>query len=88
MQFSHMFSPDGLTNTLLSRGCVLEMDLAMGTVCVIHVPDSTQGQRRGRSHWSPGFNSWVNQQTCPLGDRLQKQQKDVYAQDGLQKANM
>lgn len=48
MWLSHMFSPDGPNNTLLSRGCVLEMALAMATVCVMCVPDSIQGQRRGK----------------------------------------
>lgn len=36
--FRHIFSPDGLNNTLLSQGYVLETATSMGIVGDTHVP--------------------------------------------------
>lgn len=38
MGFSHIFSPDGLNNTLLFQGCILETALVMRTVCRMYIP--------------------------------------------------
>lgn len=38
MGFSHIHSPDGFNNTLLSRGFILETALAVATVGRIYVP--------------------------------------------------
>ena len=37
-EFSHMYCPDGLINTLLSQGCVFEMAPTVGRVGGIYIP--------------------------------------------------
>ena len=62
--FSHISSPDGVDNTLLSQGCVLGTALIVGTV----------GWMRTFQGWSRGEESRaarVNLQSCPLHDLLQ-----------------
>ena len=41
--FSHMFSPDGLNNTLLSQGCVLVTAPTVGTVYRVYIPGTGKG---------------------------------------------
>ena len=38
MGFSHVYTPGGLNNTLLSLGCVLEVAPSKGPVCGTYIP--------------------------------------------------
>ena len=71
--FSHVFSPDGLNNTLLPQGCVLEkgptMRMGNGGQDILYFPRTREGVR---SLWLPGASSQVNWQSCPLHDLLQQ----------------
>ena len=49
---SHTYHPDGLNNTVLSQGCVLE---TAGRMCIPRT-----GEGKGNFHF-PGSNSRVNQ---------------------------
>ena len=43
--FSRVCCPDGLSNILLSQGCVLEMTPSVGTVGRTHIPRAEEGVR-------------------------------------------
>ena len=59
--FSHVFSPDGLNNTLLSQGHVLERAPMVGTVGRTYIPRTREGVK---SFHCPGPH--------PLDDLLQQ----------------
>ena len=67
--FSHVYCPDGLNNTLLSQGCVLETVSTMGRVGEMYMPRSREGVR---SLWLPGSSSQMKQQSHPLEEPLQQ----------------
>ena len=67
--FRHIHRPDGLSNTLLSQGCVLGAALTMGMVGRMFI---LRTEEEMRSLWLPGSSSWVNQQLCPLRDLFQQ----------------
>ena len=56
MGFRHVASPDGLNNTLLSQGCVLETAASVEIVGRMNIPRTGE---RVRNHWLPGSSSWV-----------------------------
>ena len=56
-EFSHLASPDGLNNTLLSQGCVLEVAVSVETLGRMYIPRTGEGVR---SFQLPGSSSWVN----------------------------
>ena len=66
--FNHVFSPEGLNNTLLSEGCVLEMAPAMGMVDRRYIP-RTELRVRGLRLSQP--SSQINWQSRPLDDLFQ-----------------
>ena len=55
--FKHVFSPDGLNNTLLSQGCVLEEAAGVGIVGRMYIPRTGEAVRSLRL---PGSSSWVS----------------------------
>ena len=61
--FSHITSPHGLNNTLLSQGSVLEMAARIGIVGRMYIPRTGEGV--GRLQLPE-----VSGQSCPLGDFL------------------
>lgn len=66
--FSHIFHADGLNNTLVSQGCVLEAAFNAGKAGRTHISSI---QERVRSLQVPGSNLRVNWWSCPLDDLLQ-----------------
>ena len=67
--FSHMYCSDGLNNTLLSQGCILEKQLPLWEQWAER---TLQGWRWGAEvSDSPGSSSWVNQGSHPLHDLVQ-----------------
>lgn len=52
-RFSHKHCPDGLCNTLLSQGCVLEAASSEGKAVRIHIPRTAESSvGRGPAHMS------------------------------------
>ena len=66
---SHTYHPDGLNNTVLSQGCVLE---TAGRMCI---PRTGEGVR---SLQLPGSSSRVSQRSHPLYYLLQHQLCDKF----------
>ena len=71
--FSHIFSPDGLSNTLLSQGYMLGRALAMGMVGGMYMPRTGKGVR---SFLMVQVQLRVSQRSHTLDDLLQ--QRDFY----------
>lgn len=44
MGFSHILSPDGLSNTLLSQGCILETSFHLGLRGEMYIPRTGTGE--------------------------------------------
>lgn len=45
MEFSHVISPNGLSTTLLSQGCIHEMTASVGIVGRIYIPRTGEGEQ-------------------------------------------
>lgn len=43
MGSSHIYSPESLSNTLLSQGCILEVAPSAATVARMHIPKTGEG---------------------------------------------
>lgn len=56
MGFSQVCSADGLNNTLLSQGCVLEVITSVGTVGGMYIPRAGEGVK---SLQLPGSSSRI-----------------------------
>ena len=66
---SHVHRQDGLKNTVLSQGCVLENGSpSVGMVSSMYIPRIEEGM--GSLQLSRS-SSWVNWQSCPLDDLCQ-----------------
>jgi len=59
MVFRHVFSPDGLSNTLLSQGCLLRIVASVGTVgrCPFQRREGVRSLQLSESSYrSPGIH--------------------------------
>ena len=63
--FCHVHNPDGLNNTLLSQGFVLEVIPSKGTMCETYILRTKEGVR---SLQLPRPSLWVNWWSCLLND--------------------
>ena len=63
----HISHLDGLNNTLISQGCVLENGFTVEAVSRMYIP-----RTEVRSLQLPGSSWRVNRQSCPLNDLLQQ----------------
>ena len=71
--FSHVHCPDGLNNTLLFQGHVLEAASGVGKAGKMHIPRTGEGVR-DRQLLRPSW--WVKQRSHPLDDALQQQSRN------------
>lgn len=67
MGFSHIYQPEGLNNTSLSQGYVLQMAWAMRMMGGSCIPRTRVGEKPPIS----GCCSSVNQRLCPFNDLTQ-----------------
>lgn len=66
MGFSHVHSPDSLSDPILSQVCILEMALSVGTMGRMYIPRTGELVR----YLIARSNLQIGQWSCSLGDLL------------------